>query len=131
MPDLPTGTITILFTDLVDHSSLYARLGQGEARSVILSHFRVLRGVVAEHGGHEVKEEGDRLMVAFGSAGAALHAAIAMQQSVARANQAQPRHSLSDAQVQRVILDDARTGNEKELIRRKRGRHRRALGASN
>src|SRR5215204_3758877 len=94
MTDLPTGTLTILFTDLVEHTALYTRLGESTARDVILAHFRVLRTVIAAHDGREIKSEGDRLMVIFTSTNAAVHAAIEMQQSVARANQVQPRHAL-------------------------------------
>jgi class 3 adenylate cyclase len=81
-PNAVTGTVTLLFTDLVDSTGVLQRLGEEGAEQFRRTHFRLLREAVAAHGGEEVKSLGDGLMVAFGSALAATRCAIAMQQAV-------------------------------------------------
>jgi class 3 adenylate cyclase len=78
--------VTLLFTDLVGSTALYDDLGDVEAERVRRTHFASLREAVTDAGGREVKNVGDGLMVVFASAVAAVEAAVAMQQSVARRN---------------------------------------------
>ncbi|HWO93653.1 MAG TPA: adenylate/guanylate cyclase domain-containing protein, partial [Dehalococcoidia bacterium] len=80
------GTTTLLFTDLVGSTELLDRLGDEAAERLRREHFRLLRESVRTAGGHEVKNLGDGLMVAFGSAGDAVRCAVLMQQSVERRN---------------------------------------------
>ena len=75
------GIVALLFTDLVGSTSLYDRLGDDRAEALRRAHFASLRTAVAAHGGQEVKNLGDGLMVAFTSAVAAVEAAVAMQRS--------------------------------------------------
>lgn len=77
---------SVLFTDLVGSTALSSRLGAGAAEELRRTHFGLLRGAVAEHGGREVKNLGDGLMVAFPGVGAALDSAVAMQQAIDRHN---------------------------------------------
>ena len=79
-----SGTVTILFTDLVGSTELGAQLGDDAADQVRRAHFGALRSAVAAHRGEEVKNLGDGLMVAFMSAVDAAEAAVAMQRAVAR-----------------------------------------------
>src|SRR2546423_13022046 len=60
-----SGTVTILFTDLVGSTELGAQLGDDAADQLRRSHFGALREAVAAHRGEEVKNLGDGLMVAF------------------------------------------------------------------
>jgi class 3 adenylate cyclase/pimeloyl-ACP methyl ester carboxylesterase len=83
----PAGTLTVLFTDLVDSTELMQRLGDEAAERLRRSHFRALRDAVATRGGLEVKTLGDGLMVVFTSAVDALACAVAMQQAVHAHNQ--------------------------------------------
>lgn len=78
-----TGTVTLLFTDLVGSTELLARLGEDAAERLRGEHFAILRAAASDHGGREVKSLGDGLMVAFASALGAVACAIAMQQRVA------------------------------------------------
>ena len=78
-----TGTVTLLFTDLVGSTELLDRLGDDAADRLRDDHFRVLRDAVREHRGEEVKSLGDGLMVAFGSAFDGLACAAAMQRRIA------------------------------------------------
>ncbi|MGI8927608.1 MAG: ATP-binding protein [Tepidiformaceae bacterium] len=77
-------TATILFTDLVDSTPLWQRAGEERARQIVQAHHRMLRDVVAAHGGNEVKSTGDGLMAAFASVAAAVRCAVAMQQAARR-----------------------------------------------
>lgn len=81
-----TGTVTLLFTDLVDSTGVLQRLGEEGAEQFRRTHFRLLREAVSVHGGEEVKSLGDGLMVVFGSALDATRCAVAMQQAVERHN---------------------------------------------
>jgi class 3 adenylate cyclase len=85
-PTAMTGTVTLLFTDLVDSTGVLQRLGEEGAEQFRRAHFRLLREAVGAHEGQEMKSLGDGLMVAFGSALDATRCAIAMQQAVERHN---------------------------------------------
>src|SRR3954468_22916567 len=76
---------TILFTDLVGSTSMLERLGP-EGDDLLRRHFALLRSAVSAHGGREVKNLGDGLMVTFGSPVAGTACAAAMQQAIARHN---------------------------------------------
>ncbi len=80
-----TGTVTLLFTDQVGSTKTLQRLGDEEGERLRRAHFGLLREAAAMHGGEEVKNLGDGLMVAFVSAVDALACAITMQQAVDRA----------------------------------------------
>ena len=79
---MKTGTVTLLFTDLVGSSELIQRLGDDAADRVRRRYFRLLRDSVQRCGGDEVKSLGDGLMVVFPSAVNAVSCAVAMQQSI-------------------------------------------------
>jgi class 3 adenylate cyclase len=70
-----------LFTDLVGSTALASRVGPDRAEQLRVEHFTLLRGAVERHGGVEVKNLGDGLMVVFESASSALACAVAMQQA--------------------------------------------------
>ncbi len=83
------GTVTILFTDLVGSTELLEQLGDDQAEALRRAHFQLLRKAVAQHGGHEVKNLGDGLMVVFGSALDAVRCAVQMQEAVRSHNEAE------------------------------------------
>ena len=78
-----TGTVTLLFTDLVGSTELIDRLGDEAGDRLLRDHFAVLREAAKEHGGQEVKSLGDGLMLAFASALSALACAVRMQRRIA------------------------------------------------
>jgi predicted ATPase/class 3 adenylate cyclase len=80
--ELPTGTVTFLFTDIQGSTRLLQRLGDGY-RSVQDRHAEILRRAIAAGGGHEVRTEGDAFFVAFDSAGGSVRAAVAAQLELA------------------------------------------------
>ncbi len=78
MPDLPSGTVTFLFTDLEGSTQLWER--QPEVmRGALARHDSLLRQAVEKHRGHVFKTGGDAFCVAFQSASEALAAALEAQ----------------------------------------------------
>jgi class 3 adenylate cyclase len=78
-----TGTVTLLFTDLVGSTELMDRLGDEAGDRLLRDHFAILREATGEYGGREVKSLGDGLMLAFGSALGAVACAVTMQRRIA------------------------------------------------
>jgi adenylate cyclase len=78
-----TGTVTLLFTDLVGSTELMDRLGDDASERLRREHFAILREAADGHGGRQVKNLGDGLMLAFPSALGAVASAVTMQRRVA------------------------------------------------
>ncbi len=88
---MSTEQLAILFTDLVGSTELSQAHAPDTAEEIRRQHNAILRQAITEHGGTEVKNLGDGVMVAFGSASAALACAVAMQQRVDLDNRRQQR----------------------------------------
>jgi predicted ATPase len=82
MAELPTGTVTFLFTDIEGSTRLLQELGDRYA-DALAEHRRVLREAFARHGGIEVDTQGDAFFVAFERAGDALAGAQEAQAALA------------------------------------------------
>jgi predicted ATPase/class 3 adenylate cyclase len=80
--ELPSGTVTLLFTDIEGSTALAERLGD-RWPGLLAEHNRILRETFSAHGGIELGAEGDALFVAFTGAGAAAAAAAAAQRALA------------------------------------------------
>lgn len=80
--ELPTGVVTLLFSDIEGSTRLLHRLGDAYG-DVLDTHHQVLRAVWDEFGGVEVNTEGDAFFVAFSEAAPAVNAARAAQQVLA------------------------------------------------
>jgi len=74
MPELPTGTVTFLFTDIEGSTRLLHELGDAYV-DALAEHRRVLREAFERHGGVEVDTQGDAFFVAFARASDAVAAA--------------------------------------------------------
>ena len=81
--ELPTGTVTFLFTDVEGSTRLLHDLGERYVE-VLSEHRRVLREAFARHGGVEVDTQGDAFFVAFAKASEALTAAAEGRDGLAR-----------------------------------------------
>jgi predicted ATPase/class 3 adenylate cyclase len=81
----PTGTVTLLFTDIEGSTRLLERLGPERYRDALDLHRRLLRKTFRRHGGYEVDCEGDAFFVAFARAEDAALAAGESQQALADA----------------------------------------------
>jgi len=74
-------TVAIMFTDLEAFTALTERLGDDRAQEVLRTHRALVRTQLRNHGGVEVKTQGDGFMVAFTSARAALACAVGIQRA--------------------------------------------------
>lgn len=63
--ELPEGTVTVLFTDVVGSTELKNRLGDEPAREVLGASDQLVRDQIARHRGGEVKGTGEGLMEAI------------------------------------------------------------------
>jgi predicted ATPase len=81
MADLPTGTVTFLFTDIEGSTRLLEEHGEAYAEQ-LAQHRRVLREAFERHGGVEVDTQGDAFFVAFGRASDAIAAAEQAQRTL-------------------------------------------------
>ncbi|TMD81692.1 MAG: adenylate/guanylate cyclase domain-containing protein [Chloroflexi bacterium] len=79
---LPTGTVTFFFSDIEGSTRLIQQLGE-RYPEVLLAHHTLLRQAVTEHGGNELRTEGDSFFIVFGSALDACSGAAAAQKSLA------------------------------------------------
>jgi predicted ATPase/class 3 adenylate cyclase len=76
-PDLPTGTVTFLFTDVEGSTRLLHQLGEEDYAAALAEHRRLVRDAFAAHDGVEVDTQGDAFFFAFPTAEGALVAAAA------------------------------------------------------
>jgi hypothetical protein len=81
-PDLPSGTVTFLFTDIEGSTRLLREAGGGYAE-LLEVHRRLLRQAVAAYGGREVDTQGDSFFIVFPTPGQAVAAAVAAQRALA------------------------------------------------
>jgi class 3 adenylate cyclase len=82
MAELPTGTVTFLFTDIEGSTALLQELGD-RYPPVHDEHAAIIAQAVEGAGGVVVRIEGDAFFVAFGSPVQAVRAAVAAQRGLA------------------------------------------------
>lgn len=80
---LPSGIVTMLFTDIEGSTSLLARLGDDYER-VLGEHHRIIREAVDRRDGAEVRTQGDSFFLVFANPAAAVEAAIEAQLALSR-----------------------------------------------
>jgi class 3 adenylate cyclase len=80
--ELPSGTVTFLFTDIEGSTRLIKQLREryGDA---LADQQRILRGAFDEFGGREIDTQGDSFFVAFRRAKDAVAAAVQAQRAIA------------------------------------------------
>src|SRR5438105_3264806 len=81
MTDLPTGTITFLFTDIEGSTPLWEQHPAAMSRAVT-RHHTILRAAIETHHGHVFNIAGDAFCAAFATANDALAAALAAQRGL-------------------------------------------------
>lgn len=74
-PNLPSGTVTFLFTDVEGSTKILRELGPDAYAAALAEHRRILREAFAAHRGVEVDTQGDAFFVAFADAVDAVQAA--------------------------------------------------------
>jgi class 3 adenylate cyclase len=82
MPELPSGTLTVLHTDIENSTLLTVHLGD-RYPEVLATHCTLLRAAFVAHEGHEVDTQGDSFFVVFPRATQAVAAAVAIQRALA------------------------------------------------
>ena len=81
--ELPSGTVTFLFTDVEGSTRLLHELGAEEYADALADHRRVIREACTSEGGVEVDTQGDAFFFAFPTAPGALAAAGALTEALA------------------------------------------------
>jgi len=81
--DLPSGTVTFLFTDVEGSTKLLHSRGAEAYANALAEHRRVIREACGAEGGVEVDTQGDAFFFAFQTAPGALTAAAALTESLA------------------------------------------------
>ena len=64
-PELPSGTVTFLFTDVEDSTKLLRELGAERYAEALAEHRRVIREACGAEDGVEVDTQGDAFFFAF------------------------------------------------------------------
>jgi class 3 adenylate cyclase len=82
MAEPPTGTVTLLFSDIEGSTLLLRRLGDGYPE-LLARHRELLRNAFEQHRGYVLESEGDAFFVAFESATEAAAAAAQAQLALA------------------------------------------------
>ncbi len=81
MAELPSGTITFLFTDIEGSTRLLQEVGE-DYQALLDDHHGIMRQAVADAGGVELGTEGDSFFVVFASARHAVGAVAAAQRAL-------------------------------------------------
>ena len=85
MPQLPSGTVTFVFSDIEGSTTLLKQLGDEGYAELLRTHRRLVREVFAGHDGQEIDTQGDAFFFSFARARQAVAAAVEVQ----RAHQAE------------------------------------------
>jgi len=83
MGDATVGTVTVLFTDLVDSTARAASLGDAQWKALLDRHDAVIRAAVEHCGGTVVKGTGDGVVALLPSASSALQVAERIRRDLA------------------------------------------------
>jgi len=82
MPEMPSGTVTFLFTDIEGSTKLWEAHPEA-MRSSLARHDTLMREAIGSSGGYVFKTIGDAFCAAFATASDAVHAVLAAQLSLA------------------------------------------------
>src|SRR5262249_6367504 len=83
MAELPTGTVTFVFTDLEGSTRLWEERSEAAMSDALARHDEILRKAVESRGGVVFSEMGDGMAAAFPSASSALQACLDAQLALA------------------------------------------------
>jgi class 3 adenylate cyclase len=88
------GIRTVLFTDVVNSTTLTQSLGDEVALAVLGVHDTIVRDALSASGGREIKHTGDGIMASFVSAAGAVRCAMQIQRALAKHAEANPERCL-------------------------------------
>jgi class 3 adenylate cyclase len=86
MVNLPSGTVTFVFSDIEGSTSLLKQLGDGEYATLLATHRRLVRDTFAAYEGQEIDTQGDAFFYSFPRARQAVAAAIEVQRAHVKAS---------------------------------------------
>jgi class 3 adenylate cyclase len=81
MPNLPSGTVTFLFSDIEGSTSLLKQLGEEGYAELLQTHRRIVRETFGLYHGQEIDTQGDAFFYSFHRAREAVAAAVAVQRA--------------------------------------------------
>jgi class 3 adenylate cyclase len=81
MVNLPSGTVTFVFSDIEGSTELLKRLGDETYGALLATHRRLVREIFAAHEGQEIDTQGDAFFYSFVRARQAVAAAIELQRA--------------------------------------------------
>ena len=84
--NLPSGTVTFVFSDIVGSTGLLKQLGDAEYATLLAVHRRLVRDIFAAHDGQEIDTQGDAFFYSFVRARQALAAAVEVTRAHAKAS---------------------------------------------
>jgi class 3 adenylate cyclase len=85
MPNLPSGTVTFVFSDIESSTALLKQLGDDAYADLLAIHRRLVRETFSGYHGQEIDTQGDAFFYSFARAREAVAAAVAVQQAHAEA----------------------------------------------
>ncbi len=85
-----SGTIAVLFTDIVGSTAMTQTHGDAAAQEVVRTHNRIVRAALTTYQGREVKHTGDGIMASFANTAQAVEAGIYIQRKVASSKATNP-----------------------------------------
>jgi class 3 adenylate cyclase len=85
MPNLPSGTVTFVFSDIESSTALLKQLGDDAYADLLAIHRRLVRETFSGYHGQEIDTQGDAFFYSFARAREAVAAAAAVQQAHAEA----------------------------------------------
>ena len=86
---LPSGTATLLFTDIEDSSRLWDT-NRSDMAIALTRHNEILKAAIDEAGGHVVKDKGDGFFAVFADAVAAIRCVTSSQRTLLSAGWPEP-----------------------------------------
>jgi class 3 adenylate cyclase len=86
MPNLPSGTVTFLFSDIEGSTALLKQLGDEAYAQLLAQHRRLVRAAFASLDGQEIDTQGDAFFYSFPRARQAVAAAVEVQRAHAAAD---------------------------------------------
>ncbi|MCA9926374.1 MAG: adenylate/guanylate cyclase domain-containing protein, partial [Anaerolineales bacterium] len=87
---ISVGSLTILFTDLIDSTRMYREIGDAPAFGLVMNHFDVLKAAIDAEDGAIVKTIGDAVMAVFRRPVSAVKAVHAAQAQLAQLSSIRP-----------------------------------------
>jgi class 3 adenylate cyclase len=81
MPNLPSGTVTFVFSDIEGSTALLKQLGDEKYAGVLRTHRRIMRETFGAHHGQEIDTQGDAFFYSFPRARDAVAAAVEVQRA--------------------------------------------------